>query len=64
MIKPGQDKLALDYVRKIHNTEKRRYALAYKTFLIDGKNPPVDADFKCSYMAKQAVRLCLADILC
>jgi len=59
------DKLeaAKHYVRKIRNAEKQRYARAVFSHLAFNGPAPLDQQFDCSYMAKQAVRHHLYGVL-
>jgi hypothetical protein len=55
---------ARSYIQKIVNPEKRAYANAYMNYL-EGKQPhaPLGDAYRCSLMARQAVRLALIKIL-
>ena len=49
------------YANLIRNTEKRRYAQAYIAWMRNGAEG-VEPQWKCSYMAAQAVRMEIASM--
>lgn len=53
---------AKSYVNRIRNPEKRRYGQCYLRYIRFGESLNEDS-FDCSFMAKQAVRLAIAEIM-
>jgi hypothetical protein len=51
------------YVRRIRNTKKRLYAIAYLGFLLGKREKPNDDDYRLSEMGKQAVWMNLRELL-
>lgn len=50
------------YQRSIRNVEKQRYADDYIDWWLLGGYEPDTAEYECSYMAKQAVRMMVRTI--